>query len=611
MAVIWRLLGYLRPHMKLVLAAIFSMMIVVVMGFIIPWITRFVIDFVIIDGQWELLFPLSLAVVGAAIVNALFFFVRRYASALVGQHVIFDLRNELYRHLHKLPFSFYDQAQTGELMSRVTQDVETMRRFLGFGVVNIIRSGLMFFGVLIFLMMVNMRLTLLVLLTLPPLALTVRAFSRRVRPMYRRVQQRLADLTTVLQENIAGLRVIRSLSEEDHEIEKFNKRHEAYLEDNVATIRSWAFFFPLMNMITGVGTVLILWVGGRDVIAGRMTLGWLIAYNQYLWMLLGPLRMLGWLVNLTERASASGSRVFELLDRQSDIRPPKDPVYLSDVRGNVTFSNLWFRYENSDSWVLRGIDLQVAAGQRIAFLGATGSGKTTLINLIPRFYDPDEGRIQLDGVDLDTIDLLSLRRQIGTVMQETFLFSASIAENIAYGRPEATREAIIEVAQAAQIHDSILDLPDGYDTLIGERGVGLSGGQKQRVAIARALLMDPPILILDDSTSSVDAETEHLIQMALDRLMRGRTSFIIAQRLSSVKDAHQIIVLDQGVIVQKGTHDELLRQSGIYREIHQLQSSEQADISESVYVRAREMVSRSSDSANLKGGHYESSPRGS
>ncbi|MFO8061053.1 MAG: ABC transporter ATP-binding protein, partial [Bacillota bacterium] len=587
MSTIWRLLGYLRRYPKWVAYSLLCMLGLVGMAFVVPWLTRYVIDMAIIDQQWHLLLPLALAVVGAAVLQSLFVFGRRYSSALVGQSVIYDLRNELYRHLHQLPFSFYDHAQTGQLMSRVTQDVETMRRFLGFGVVNLARSILMFFGVLIFLLYINWELTLLILLTAPPLAFTVWQFSRRVRPMYRQLQQRLAELTAVLQENVSGIRVVSSFAREEYEIEKFDEQNRAYLEKNIETVRNWAFFFPLMNMITGMGTVIILWYGGRQVMAGVMTLGWLIAYTQYLNMLLGPLRMMGWLVNLLERAVASGQRVFEILDTRSDIEEKPDAIVLPEVRGHVQLRDVWFRYDDGGRWVLRGINLDAPAGGRVALLGATGSGKTTVINMIPRFYDPCRGSVLLDGHDLKDLSLNTVRRSIGMVMQETFLFSAPIRENIAYGRPDASMEQIEEAARAAQIHDFILSLPEGYDTVVGERGVGLSGGQKQRVAIARALLLNPPILILDDSTSSVDVETEHLIQDALDNLMEGRTSFVIAQRLSSIRNADQIIVLDRGEVVQRGDHETLLREPGIYHEIYQLQSKGQDELSEELFERAR------------------------
>ncbi len=601
MDTIQRLLKYLTRYPRWITLAVLSMLGMVGMTFVIPWITRYVIDVAIIEQQWHLLLPLAGGVVAASVVHGLFVFGQRFFCAYLGQSVIYDLRNQLYRHLHRLPFSFYDTAQTGELMSRVTQDVEMMRRFLGFGVVNILRSVLMFVGTLFFLFYINFRLTLLILITIPPLMILIRVFSRQVRPMYRKMQRRLADLTSVLQENVAGIRVVRSFAREEHEIEKFSGVNRAYLDQNIATVRMRAFFFPMMFMIPQMGTALILWYGGREVIAGVMTLGWLVAYNQYVGRLLGPLRMLGWLVNMSEMAIASGRRVFDILDTESEIREKPDAVHIPVLRGQVEMKDLWFRYADSENWVLQGVALRAEPGERVALLGATGSGKSTLINLIPRFYDAQRGRVLIDGHDVRDLTLESVRRNIGMVMQEPFLFSAPIRENIAYGRPDASSEEVEAAARAAQIHDFIQTLPEGYDTVVGERGVGLSGGQKQRVAIARALLLNPPILILDDSTSSVDAETEHLIQLALEQLMHGRTSFIITQRLSSIRHADQILVLEGGRVVQRGSHEKLSSQQGIYREIYELQHKGQDEIPEEVFLRARK---RARSSVNQRVGGF-------
>jgi len=571
-----RLLRYLRNYIRWVVLAFICMLGMVAAQFAVPWFIRYIIDVAIKEGRHHLLAPLALGVVGVTIAQGVFVFGRRYASAYIGQRAVYDIRNQLYRHLQYLPFSYYDQAQTGQIMSRATQDVETLRRFLGFGAVNIVRNAIMALGVLAMLFCIDWKMTLLVLVVLPPLVFTVRQFSRRVRPAYRRMQDQLAELTSVLQENVTGVRVVRAFAREEHEEEKFSRQNWLYLERNIETVRLWAFFFPLMNLVTGLGTAIILWFGGRQVITGSLSVGWMVAFYYYMVMLLGPLRMLGWLLNLFERAVASGERVFDILDTQSDISVSPEAVELPAVQGLVQFDDVWFRYDDSSPWVLKGVNLEVQPGQLVALLGATGSGKTTIINLIPRFYDPTRGSVRIDGHDLRDLTLSSLRRQIGIVLQDTFLFSASIRENIAYGRPDATEEEIEAAAQAARIHDFIASLPRGYDTEVGERGIGLSGGQKQRVAIARALLLDPPILILDDATSSVDNETEHMIQEALSVLMKNRTTFIIAQRLSTIKNADQIVVLQEGELVQRGTHEDLLREDGIYREIFTLQFGEVA-----------------------------------
>jgi len=494
----------------------------------------------------------------------------------VGQRTIYDLRNRIYNHLQSLSFSFYDTAQTGELMSRATADVEQLRRFVTFGVMRLVGNFVTFVFVLFTLLAMDWKLTLLSLGTMPLLGWAVAAFNTRVRPRYRLIQEEMAKLTTTLQENISGVRVVRAYAQEEREIEKFRERNWSYLEENITTVRLWAFYFPLMTFITGFGTTLILWYGGRQVILGALTLGQMIAFNSLLGRLIRPVRMLGWLVNMYSQASAAAQRVFEILDTQPEVKDKPGAIELPPIQGNVHFDNVSFAYDGVNL-VLHDINIEAKQGQRIAILGGTGSGKSTLINLLPRFYDVTKGAVKIDGIDVRDVTLESLRRQIGIVLQETFLFSATIRENIAYGRLNASNEEVIAAAKAARIHDFIISLPNGYDTVVGERGVGLSGGQKQRIAIARALLLDPRILILDDSLSAVDTETEYLIQQALEELMKNRTSFVIAQRLSTVKNADQIIILDNGRIVERGTHETLLAAGGIYKEIYDLQFRKQEE----------------------------------
>jgi len=416
----------------------------------------------------------------------------------------------------------------------------------------------------------NWRLTLISMVTVPVLAWRVQVYATKVRPMFTQIQQQVAVVNTRIQENIAGQRVVKAFARKQYEIDKFERDNMELLHRSIRAERLSAINWSLMRLLTEMSLAIILWYGGRQVISTELTLGTLMSFNMLLGQLLGPIRMLGWQVSMVQRTIASGERIFEILDTQADVRDKPGAKPIGEIEGRVTFENVSFAYDGVNM-VLKNINLDVSPGETVAILGGTGSGKTTLINLIPRFYDVTEGRILIDGVDIRDVTIESLRRQIGIVTQETFLFSASLRDNIAYGKPEATDEEIIEAAKAAHIHDFIMSLPDGYDTLIGERGVGLSGGQKQRVAIARALLMDAKILLLDESTSSVDVETEMQIQQAFSKLLKDRTAFIIAQRLSTVRDADRVIVLDNGRIVEEGTHEELLQLGGIYTAIYNLQ----------------------------------------
>lgn len=574
MKVTVRLFRYVFRYWQRVLASTVLMLIGTGLLMIQPKIIQWTFDSVYEQGNWGLLMWMALAVIAVQALQG----VVNYGSAInmewVGQRTIYDIRNAIYKKLQDLSFSFYDKAQTGQLMSRATADVEQLRRFVSVGSMRLLSSFFTFVFVLITLLMMDWKLTFLSLCTMPFLAWSVTMFGKKVRPRYRQIQQQMAVLTTVLQENVTGVRVVRAFAQEEAEIEKFRKENWIYLEQNIVTVRLWAFYFPLMSFISGLGTTLILWYGGRSVINGTMSIGEMLAFNTLLMRLVQPVRMLGWLVNMYSQASASAQRVFEVLDTQPDVRDLPGAKPLPPVTGHVRFENVSFGYDGKNM-VLKNLNIDGLPGQRIALLGATGSGKSTVTNLIPRFYDVSSGKVTVDGIDIRDVTLESLRSQTGIVLQETFLFSASIKDNISYGRSNATMEQITSAARAARIHDFVVSLPNGYDTLVGERGVGLSGGQKQRVAIARALLMDPRILILDDSMSSVDTETEYMIELALEELMKNRTTFVIAQRLSTVKSADQIIVLANGEVVEQGTHQTLLAQGGIYREIYDLQFRKQ------------------------------------
>jgi len=583
--VLWRLLAFARRYWLALAFGLFSTIAGLGASFAIPYIVRAVIDKAIGRMDLRLLGVAAAGVIAISLVQGVFTFAQRYGMEYLAQKVIYDLRSVLYRHLQNLSFSFYDHAQTGQLMSRVTGDVETLRRFLGFGLLNLLSNVITLLAVLVILFTLDWRLAVLSMATIPPTIYVVSIFMRRVRPIYVSIQQQIAVITTRLQENLTGVRVVRAFAREEDEEARMDHENRDYLAKNLSAVRISAFFFPLINFITGAGTALVIWYGGQEVILGKMSLGSLVAFNTFLIMLVAPFRMMGWILNMAQRAQTSGSRIFEILDTEPEVRDLPEAKPMPQVKGEVEFDDVSFTYvgqaipwlavsasgDKPEPLIVHDISLRVRPGETVALLGATGSGKTTLVNLVPRFYDPSHGRVLIDGIDVREVTLESLRRQIGVVLQDTFLFSTSIRENIAYGRLDATLSEIQEAARAAEIHDFISGLPKGYETLVGERGVGLSGGQKQRVAIARALLMDPRVLILDDSTSSVDTETEHAIQTALARLMKGRTTFVIAQRLATLKNVDRIVVLDEGRIADAGDHDALLRRSRIYREIYELQ----------------------------------------
>jgi len=580
MRILRRLLGYLKKYWFFVFLALMALLINRVLNLAIPEITQRAIDIAIVQKRHGLLVILALSIVGVTILTALFQFVQEYILQYASQKAIYDIRNTMYDHLQRLPFSFYDKSQTGQLIARATGDIDTLRRFYSFGMINFVSSILMFVAVLVICLLKNWALAVLALSTMPILAYTGIRFGGKIGPRFWEIRQRFAELTTVIQENITGMRVVKTFVREDYEISKFSVYARNVLQKNLEVTKLWAFFFPLMDFISGLGTIAVLWFGGWQMMKGNLTLGEFIAFNMYLMQLMWPIRMLGFIINVSKEAVASGQRIFEILDTQSEVEESPDAIPLPPIAGYVRFENVSFRYDDNDELVLKNFSLDIEPGETVAILGATGSGKSTLINLIPRFYDPTSGTITIDDIDIRTVALESLRKQIGIVLQDTFLFATSLKDNIAYGRTNATEEEIIAAAKAANIHNFIDSLPKGYDTEVGERGVTLSGGEKQRVAIARALLMNPKILILDDSTSSVDTETEHLIQNAITTLVKDRTTFVIAQRLSTVKRANKIVVLENGEIIEQGTHDELLKKGGIYTEIYNMQFKQQEEIQE-------------------------------
>lgn len=574
MSVLLRLIRYTFRYWRWTLLGLLAMVGALYTRLIVPRLIQRAIDQGILGHDTGVLLNVAGFILAMALVGGVIRFAERYSMEFMCQRVIYDLRNDLFNHLQTLSFSYYDEAHTGQLMSRVTGDVETLRRFLARGLIGLAENFVMLVTVVIILVRYHAGLAVASLAMLPFLTYAVVQFGRKVRPAYWAIQAQAASMTAVLQENITGVRVVRAFAREDSEEAKFEVENREYHRRQINAVRLQAYYMQFMTFMSNLGVAVVLWYGGRLVIQGVLTIGVIVAFTSYLGQLMMPLRMLGMVVGLSQRAVASGQRVFEILDTRPEIRDEPEAVELGDVVGNVEFRDVSFGYGNGlvpEALVLKDINLEVRAGDTVALLGATGSGKSSIINLVPRFYDPTQGQVLIDGRDIKGVTLQSLRRQIGIVLQETFLFSASLKENIAYGRSSATQAEIEAAAKAAHMHDFIVFLPQGYQTLIGERGVGLSGGQKQRLAIARALLMNPRILILDDSTSSVDTETEYLIQQALANLMRGRTTIVIAQRLSTIKNASEIVVLDGGRIVQRGRHEDLMAQGGIYGEIYDLQ----------------------------------------
>ncbi len=564
-----RSLGFLRQYWPDTTGALLSLFFVSATNLAAPQMIRVAIDDGIAQHQSR---AIVLAVVGMiiiAIVRGTFVFLQGFLAERASQGVAYQLRDTLFTRLQTLSFSYYDSQQTGQLLTRLTSDVEQIRTFAGMGLIQICSSLVMLLGSAILLLLLNWQLALVALAMIPLIGFALTRFTKQIGPIFGQVQMHLSRLNTILQEDLAGVRVIRAFAREEYEAARYREANDALLEKNLLTINIFSNMFPIVFFFSNFATLGVVLFGGLQAIGGTLTIGELIAFNNYLMLLIFPLMSLGFLSSMLPRAAASASRVYEIIDAPLDVTDQPDAIPLPPITGRVTFADVHFRYPGSEREILRGISFTAEPGQTVAILGTTGSGKSTLVNLLPRFYDLTEGNITIDGYDLRDVTISSLRSQIGIVLQETLLFSGTVRDNIAYGQPNATQEAIEAAAQAAQAAEFIAALPKGYDTIVGERGIGLSGGQRQRIAIARALLINPRLLILDDSTSAVDTGTERAIQDALDRLMRDarRTAFVIAQRISTVRDADLILILDQGLIAARGTHQELLNDSELYNEI--------------------------------------------
>ncbi|HEY68163.1 MAG TPA: ABC transporter ATP-binding protein, partial [Thermoflexia bacterium] len=537
---LWRALGYLRHYWLLATGAFLGLLISTAARLVIPRLTQTIIDDGIGAGRLNVAVWAAVGMVGMAIAGALFSFLQGVLSARTAQGVAYDLRNQLYAKIQSLSFSYHDRAHTGQLLTRATSDVEMVHQFVGMGFIQFLSAILMMTGSIALLFATDWQLALITLVLVPLTFGLFAFFASRARPLFMRIQQRLADLNTVLQENLVGVRVVKAFAREDYEARRYALANRRLFELNLTVGRLTATAIPLVFLIANLALLAVYWIGGYQAIAGRLSVGRIVAFANYIMMAFFPMMMLGMIMAMISQAGASAERVFEILDAQSEVVEKPDAIELPPIQGRVAFEHVSFRYFGGGEPVLKDVSFVAEPGQTVALLGATGSGKSTIINLIPRFYDVTEGRVTIDGYDVRDVTLDSLRRQIGIVLQETTLFSGTIRDNIAFGRLDAPVSEIIAAAKAAEAHDFIMSFPQGYDTPVGERGVTLSGGQKQRIAIARALLLDPRILILDDATSSVDYETEYRIQQALERLMEGRTSFVIAQRIATVLNADQI-----------------------------------------------------------------------
>jgi len=562
METIKRIIGLLTPYKRRILVALVLQLLVTVTQLINPYITQALINDVITAGNIARLYPLCALLLTLVLTRGLCNFIRSQIMERMSQSAIWDLRTGLYAHLEEMPFEFYDKHRVGEIMSRMTGDIEGLRNLFAGGFLHVVYNAVSFVGALIFMMTMSWQVTLMILVLTPIIALMARGFNKRVRPLFREVREQNAVLNTRTQENLAGMHVVKAFAQEAHEEEQFEKENRKLLETHLKATRAWSNFVPFMDLLGALCTPVALLGSAYLLSQNLMDIGTLVGVTGYIWMLVNPMRQLSNIINMIAQSITSAEKLFYYVDLGASIKEPENARQPQEYQGHVVFDHVNFSY--GDHPVLKDICFEAKPGETIAIMGATGSGKSTLITLLGRFYDIQSGSIKIDGIDVKEHSLKPLRRKIGYVMQETFLFSDTIADNIRFGQPNADMSRVQRSAQVAQATEFIDHMPQGYETVVGERGLGLSGGQKQRVAIARAVLTDPRILVLDDSTSAVDMETEYQIQQELKEVLKNRTTFVIAHRISSVKNADQILILDHGEIAERGTHKELMAQGGIY-----------------------------------------------
>lgn len=568
--ILWRCFRYLRPYLRLEIGVYGAMMLINLSNILVPQLIRRAVDDGIYGGDLGLLGRVVGGLLSLTLVKGALSFYQGKWVEIASQSVAYDIRNELLRKLAALSFSFHDRTEAGQILTRAMQDVERIRFLTGRAVLRIVEGAVLTLTTAFVLFLMNRSLAILITLTLPLLLHRAYNFGRQFRPLALEIQNQLGALTTQLEQNLRGARIVKAFAQENAEIGRFKEENERWFELAAKSTKVQAVNAPMLDMIANFGTVFILWYGGWLVTQDQLTLGELVAFTTYLAMLVRPIRLIGRIIPMFAIAASAGERLFTILDAPVEVADQPDAIPLPRLEGRVQFEDVSFSYGNNHA-VLQNIDITVEAGQIVALMGTTGSGKSTLINLVARFYDPTEGCVSIDGNDTSRYTKQSLRSQLGFVMQDTILFATTVRDNITFGRPEALEAEVIQAAKDAQAHDFIMAMPNRYDTYVGERGITLSGGQKQRLAIARALITDPRILILDDATASVDTNTEHLIQKALDHLMEGRTTFVIAHRLSTVQRADQILLLGNGRIIARGTHETLIHSSPLYRQVYELQ----------------------------------------
>ncbi len=570
-----RLLRYLLPYWPLVLVVFAAMFVNSLLELSPSVLTREILDKGMARGDLGLVIKLSLGYILVAAIRFVTNYVQWYVSELLGQKVILNVRQTVHDHLQSLPPSYFSGMGTGQVMSRLTSDIDAIQQFVGWGALLLAQMIIMLTVVSSYLAYLNTELMVASCFLFPLLFRNVMAYDKKVRPAWKNVREKMGKLTETLQESISGIRVVKAFAREPYEVGKFAAKNQEHYDANIERAEVEAKAQPVLDFLSSLSIVIMVGYGGYMVMLDRLTVGTLMAFYVAIWSLIWPIRMLGWIVNHAEQALSAAPRLFELLDTEPSIRNAQNPIDLEELEGRIVFEHVSFSFPGDSREALKGISLEIAPGERVAVVGSTGSGKSTLVNLLPRFLDPTEGRVTLDGYDLRDLDLNCIRRQMGIVLQDNFLFSATVRENIALGKPGASLEEIQKAAELAQAAPFIKELPRGYETPVGERGIGLSGGQRQRLALARALLVDPKILVLDEATSSVDTETEYMIQEGLEEAMKGRTCIIIAKRLSTIRGADRIVIMDEGRISEIGTHEALLSKPGFYRNLFESQFAEE------------------------------------